>query len=107
MSREIHGYNRPRARGKLYSDGTLPGFGVKIPPGGSKSFILTVGRERKRITAVKLSRLSYWRLVSFAPVSAHRSANLRKVALALHADRYRPAISAPENGLRSTTRFRS
>jgi hypothetical protein len=35
---------------KLYSDDALPGFGVKVSLGGAKSFILTVGKQRQRIT---------------------------------------------------------
>jgi integrase len=40
----------PASGAKIYSDDTLPSFGVKVRCGGSKTFILTVGRERKRVT---------------------------------------------------------
>ena len=41
----------PPERGvKLFSDDALGGFGVRVSQGGSKSFVLTVGRSRDRIT---------------------------------------------------------
>lgn len=41
----------PPDRGqKLHPDDTLPGFGVRVSQGGSKSFVLTVGPDRQRIT---------------------------------------------------------
>src|SRR5665213_1761972 len=33
-----------------YSDDTVPGFGVRISASGMKSFVLLLGRSRKRIT---------------------------------------------------------
>lgn len=42
---------KPPKRGqKLYADTALPGFGVRVSQGGSKTFVLTVGIERRRIT---------------------------------------------------------
>jgi Arm domain-containing DNA-binding protein len=41
---------KPERGAKLYSDDTLPSFGVKVTQGGAKSFVLTLGRERQRIT---------------------------------------------------------
>lgn len=40
----------PESGAKLYSDDSLRNFGVKVTQGGAKSFVLTVGRERQRIT---------------------------------------------------------
>jgi hypothetical protein len=41
---------KPQSGQKLYGDDTLPGFGVRVSFGGSKTFVLTVGTERQRIT---------------------------------------------------------
>jgi hypothetical protein len=35
----------PERGSKLFSDDSLPSFGVKITQGGAKSFILTIGRK--------------------------------------------------------------
>src|SRR4051795_12269026 len=35
---------------KLYSDETLPGFGIRVSQGGSKTFVLTTGANRDRVT---------------------------------------------------------
>lgn len=40
----------PAAGQKLYADDAIPGFGVRVSQGGSKTFVLTVGSERRRIT---------------------------------------------------------
>jgi hypothetical protein len=41
---------RARARPKEYADDMLPGFAVRVPFGGSRTFVLTVGSDRQRIT---------------------------------------------------------
>jgi integrase len=41
---------KPQSGQKLYGDDTLPGFGVRVSFGGSKTFVLTVGTERQRVT---------------------------------------------------------
>jgi integrase len=42
---------KPPARGQiLYADTTLPGFGVRVSQGGTKTFTLLFGRPRQRIT---------------------------------------------------------
>ena len=35
---------------KLYADDAIPGFGVRVSQGGTKSFILTYGDRRERVT---------------------------------------------------------
>jgi integrase len=41
----------PPERGqKFYADRGIPGFGVRISQGGARSFVLTIGDERRRIT---------------------------------------------------------
>src|SRR3954470_16004400 len=35
---------------KLYSDDTVPGFAVRVSQGGSKTFVLTYGAKRERVT---------------------------------------------------------
>jgi site-specific recombinase XerC len=40
----------PKKGQKLYRDSTLPGFGVRISQGGSKSFVLVHGKECRTIT---------------------------------------------------------
>lgn len=34
----------------IHVDTTLPGFGVRVSPGGSKTFVLTYGKHRRRLT---------------------------------------------------------
>jgi hypothetical protein len=42
---------RPPERGqKLYIDDTLAGFGVRVSQGGSKTFVLVHGDDRRRLT---------------------------------------------------------
>ncbi|HEY1612246.1 MAG TPA: integrase arm-type DNA-binding domain-containing protein [Rhizomicrobium sp.] len=42
---------KPPSKGeKIYADAVLPGFGVRVSEGGTKSFVLTHGRLRKRET---------------------------------------------------------
>jgi hypothetical protein len=41
---------KPQNGWKLYGDDTLPGLGARESFGGSKTFVLTVGTERQRIT---------------------------------------------------------
>ena len=41
----------PPERGqKLYSDDTLRGFGIRVSQGGTKTFVLTIGAKRRRVT---------------------------------------------------------
>ena len=40
----------PENGAKLYADDSLRNFALKVTQGGAKSFVLTVGRERQRIT---------------------------------------------------------
>ena len=35
---------------KIYLDRSIKGFGVRVTAGGAKSYVLTHGRDRKRIT---------------------------------------------------------
>lgn len=61
----------PESGAKIYSDDILPSFGVKVRHGGSKTFILTVGRERKRIT------IGRYPLISLAEARRQAQAILR------------------------------
>jgi len=47
----------PERGQKLYSD-ALAGFAVRVSQGGSKTFVLTVGKERQRITIGRYPRIS-------------------------------------------------
>ncbi|HEV8678084.1 MAG TPA: Arm DNA-binding domain-containing protein, partial [Stellaceae bacterium] len=38
------------AAAKLYADDSIPNFAVRVTQRGAKSFVLTVGKERQRIT---------------------------------------------------------
>jgi integrase len=40
----------PERGQKLYTDDTLPGFGIRVSQGGSRSFVVILGAERRRIT---------------------------------------------------------
>lgn len=40
----------PSTGQKFYSDGSIPGFGVRVSRGGTKTFVLHVGSDRRRIT---------------------------------------------------------
>lgn len=40
----------PKTGRTTYNDDTLPGFGVRVSASGAKSFVLLVGRSRKRVT---------------------------------------------------------
>lgn len=35
---------------KFYANDSIPGFGVRVSQGGSKSFLVIVGKERQHIT---------------------------------------------------------
>jgi integrase len=48
--RQIASLPIPAKGQKLYSDEILPGFGVRVSQGGSKTFVLTLGANRERIT---------------------------------------------------------
>ncbi len=37
-----------------YPDDSLPGFGIRVSASGAKSFVLLVGRSRKRVTIGRL-----------------------------------------------------
>ncbi|MGH7111779.1 MAG: tyrosine-type recombinase/integrase [Stellaceae bacterium] len=56
--RSIASLSAPERGQKLHSDDTLPGFGVRVSQGGSKTFVLTVGADRQRMT------LGRWPVVS-------------------------------------------
>jgi hypothetical protein len=60
------------AAAKLYSDDSIPHFAVRVTKAGAKSFVLTVGRERQRITIgrypiVTLARMRARRLGRSSP----------------------------------------
>ena len=41
----------PPAKGqKIYLDDGLDGFGIRVSPGGTKTFVITFGADRRRIT---------------------------------------------------------
>ena len=46
----INGLRAPQKGEKIYPDATLAGFGVRVSEGGTKSFVLTHGKLRKRET---------------------------------------------------------
>jgi integrase len=47
----VNGLRPPEsAAAKLYTDDSIPHFAVRVTKAGAKSFVLTVGRERQRIT---------------------------------------------------------
>lgn len=50
---------KPRERGdKIVYDNILPGFGCRITPNGIKSFVLTHGRQRRRVTLGRVGIVS-------------------------------------------------
>jgi|SRR5665213_3248418 len=46
----VRSLKSPESGQKTYLDDTLPGFGVRISPAGSKAFVLVHGRNRRRTT---------------------------------------------------------
>jgi integrase len=40
----------PERGQKVHPDDTLPGFGVRVSQGGTKTFVLCIGEERRRVT---------------------------------------------------------
>src|SRR5690242_11439889 len=47
----VNGLRAPgSAAAKLYADDSIPHFAVRVTKAGAKSFVLTLGSERKRIT---------------------------------------------------------
>lgn len=46
----IRALDAPQKGQKLYPDGTLPGFACRVSQGGTKTFLLVVGRDRRKIT---------------------------------------------------------
>jgi integrase len=50
---------KPPARGqKIYHDPLLTGFGIRVSLGGTKTFVLTYGNDRKRITLGRYPAIS-------------------------------------------------
>ncbi len=50
---------QPLARGQItYWDKSLPGFGVRVSPGGAKTFVLVHGPERRRTTVGRYPTIS-------------------------------------------------
>jgi hypothetical protein len=50
---------KPPVKGeKIHYDETLPGFGVRVSEGGTKSFILTHGKLRRRETIGRVGILT-------------------------------------------------
>ncbi|HEX3953286.1 MAG TPA: integrase arm-type DNA-binding domain-containing protein [Stellaceae bacterium] len=48
--RAVAALKPPEKGQKVYPDKTIPGFGVRVSQGGTKTFILIVGETRRRIT---------------------------------------------------------
>jgi integrase len=48
--RTIAALPAPQRGQKLYTDDTIPGFAIRISQGGAKTFVLTMGANRQRIT---------------------------------------------------------
>ena len=48
--RQVAALPFPKTGQKIHTDSAIPGFGVRISQGGAKTFVLTVGAERRRIT---------------------------------------------------------
>jgi len=48
--RSIAAISPPPSGQKLYLDPSLPGFGIRVSQGGSKTFVLTIGQDRRRLT---------------------------------------------------------
>lgn len=46
----IRNLKPPQKGQKLYTDNTLAGFGVRVSAGGSKSFIVQIGTDRRKVT---------------------------------------------------------
>ena len=46
----IRAFAPPESGQVIHLDDQLPGFGVRVSQGGSKTFVLTYGKERKRVT---------------------------------------------------------
>jgi integrase len=48
--RMISGLTPPASGQQFHADRSVPGFGVRVSQGGTKTFVLSVGTERRRIT---------------------------------------------------------
>jgi integrase len=54
----IRALSTPEKGAQIYYDDTLPGFGVRVSEGGTKSFILTHGARRRRETIGRVGIIS-------------------------------------------------
>jgi site-specific recombinase XerD len=89
---------------RFHADGSIPGFGVRISQGGARSFVLTVGANRRKIT------IGRYPIVSLAQAREKAKTILAQRQLGLDkplspffdavADEYR---AAREDSLRATT----
>lgn len=78
---------RPSEKQTTYWDTTLPGFGLRTSPGGTQTWIVMVGRERRRI------KIGNYPLISIATARTEAKKLLAAITLGQHTPRHWP-ISA-------------
>lgn len=70
---------KPPERGqKIYLDGAVTGFGVRVSPGGTKTFVLTFGADRRRVS------FGSWPIITLAKARELAREKLAQVQLGAH-----------------------
>jgi hypothetical protein len=70
-----------------YSDDSLPGFGVRVSQGGVKSFVVVMGRSRRRVTIGRYPTISLQKARGRAKeLLAERTLGKREIPIARFED---------------------
>ncbi|HXE54964.1 MAG TPA: Arm DNA-binding domain-containing protein, partial [Tepidisphaeraceae bacterium] len=74
----IRSLHVPEKGQKTYADDTVPGFGIRISQGGTKTFVLVHGANRERTT------IGRWPVISLADARSEARRILAEYTLGKH-----------------------